>query len=269
LRIGLIGCGAIGSIIYRAFLDGTIRGELVALYDIYPEKCRRLVESSKDLKPVICSDLECLLEKKPDLVIEAASQDAVREYALKILENGSDLMVMSVGALLDEKLYGEIERVCREKGVRVYVPSGAIAGVDGFRAGSLSGVERVLLITRKNPRSISRESLEKLGVKGEITRETILFEGPAEEAVRRLPFNINVAATLRLATRAPVIVRFVADPSVDRNIHEIVFESKASRIHVRVENVPHPENPKTSYIAALSAIELLKRLTGSGVFIGT
>ncbi len=269
LRIGIIGCGAIGSVLFKAFEDKVVDAELVALYDVYPDKCRELVEKSSNVKPVICSEFECLIKSRPDLVVEAASQDAVREYVPRLVSNGVSVVVLSVGALIDEELRKTITEKCRETGARVYVPSGAIAGIDAITASSLEGIDRVILITHKNPRSISRESLEKLGFTHEIDRETVIFEGPAEEAVRRLPFNINVAATLKLASKAEVIVKFIADPSVDKNIHEIILESKATRLHVVVENTPHPRNPKTSFLAALSAIELLRRLTSEYIVIGT
>jgi len=269
LRIGIIGCGAIGSVLFKAFEDKVVDDELVALYDIYPDKCRELVEKSSNVKPVICSEFECLIRSKPDLVVEAASQEAVREYVPKLVSNGISVVVLSVGALIDEELRKTITEKCRETGARVYVPSGAIAGVDAITALSLEGIDRVILITRKNPRSISRESLEKLGFNQEIDRETIIFEGSAEEAVRRLPFNINVAATLKLASNAEVLVRFIADPSVDKNIHEIILESKTTKIHMVIENTPHPQNPKTSYLAALSAVKLLKKITSEALIVGT
>ncbi len=267
-RIGLIGCGAIGSVIARAIDDKTIDAELVAVYDVVIDKCRELVGRLSRVRPKICSVFEELLNIELDIVVEAASQEAVKQYVPKLLDKGVNVVVLSVGALLDNMLRRVIEEKSREKNVYVYIPSGAIAGVDAYKALSLVGVENVVLTTRKNPRSISRESLEKLGFKGEIREETTIYEGWAEEAVRVLPANINVAATLKLSTKAPVKVRFIADPSIDRNIHEIMVESRASRIYVRVENTPHPDNPKTSYLAALSAIQLLKQLTSTGIVVG-
>ncbi|MET1159494.1 MAG: aspartate dehydrogenase [Thermoprotei archaeon] len=268
-RIGIIGCGAIGSVIADAVDNGVINAELAGLYDIIVSKCRELAGKLVNSKPRVCDSIDCLLELKPDIVVEAASQEAVREYVPKILDHGIEVVVLSVGALLDENLLKTIEEKCREKKVNVYVPSGAIAGIDAIRALSSIGIKRVVLITRKNPRSISRDSLEKLGFSGEIKEPTVIYEGPAEEAVKKLPANINVAATLKLASKAPVIVRFIADPSVGRNIHEIIVESSASKLHFIVENTPHPQNPKTSYLAALSAVELLRRLTSKGIIIGS
>ncbi len=145
-------------------------------------------------------------------------------------------------------------------GGRVYAPTGAIAGLDAVRAMRHAGIDRVVLRTRKNPRS--------LGV--DVDRETLLFRGPAREAVKRYPFNVNVAAALALAAGVEPEVEIVADPRVDRNIHEVIVESSASRLTLRVENIPSPQNPKTSYLAALSCIELLRRIASpSWLEVGT
>ncbi len=225
-----------------------MRARVVALYDVVRERCERLTRFAPDA--LIAGSLEELLAAKPDIVVEAASQEAVRQYGPTVLERGLTLVVLSVGALLDEETLKRLEEAARRGGGRVYAPTGAIAGLDAVRAMRHAGIEKVTLRTRKNPRS--------LGV--EVDHETILYRGPAREAVKRYPFNVNVAAALALAAGVEPEVEIIADPAVDRNIHEIVVESKASRLTVRVENVPSPENPKTSYLAALSCIELLRRL---------
>jgi len=268
-KLGIIGCGAIGSVVAYAVDRGEVKAELAALYDIVVEKCLDLSNKLLASKPLVCKSLDCLLSAKPDLVVEAASQEAVREYVPGILEQGISVVVLSVGALLDRDLYDKLLGICRSKGSRIYIPTGAVAGIDAIKAASLSGVKRIVLTTRKSPKSISSESLRKLGFNEEIREPTVIYEGTAEEAVKALPFNINVAATLRIASRAPVVVRVIADPSVTRNVHEILVESEASNLRIVVENRPHPENPKTSYIAALSAVQLLKQILEPGINIGT
>lgn len=97
-----------------------------------------------------------------------------------------------------------------------------------------------------------------------------MYEGPAREAVRKFPANVNVAATLSLAGIGldKTKVKIVADPEVKNNIHEISVQGDFGELKTRVENVPSPQNPKTSYLAALSAIATLKKIT-DGVEIGT
>ena len=99
------------------------------------------------------------------------------------------------------------------------------------------------------------------GIKlSEIKKKTVLFEGSCREAVKAFPQNINVAASLAFAgvglekTR----VRVVVDPALKRNVHQIVVEGDFGRLETRTQNLPSPINPKTSYLAVLSAIATLK-----------
>ncbi len=271
-RLGIIGCGAIGTTLVKALVEGVIDAELVALMDMYPERCEGLADrlkSSGKGSPVITSSLNELLRAGPEVVVEAASQEAVKEYGPSILKSGSDLVVMSVGALLDNEVRESLLKAAEEGGSRIYVPTGAIAGLDAVKAARIAGIESVILRTRKPPKALAG----KLGREDilRIDKPVTLFRGPASEAVRKFPMNINVAAALTLAAGKEALVEIVADPGVDRNTHEIEVVSRASRIVVRVENVPSPMNPRTSYLAPLSAIELLREIVGgeSRLRVGT
>jgi aspartate dehydrogenase len=112
-----------------------------------------------------------------------------------------------------------------------------------------------VLRTRKPPAS--------LGVSRDLAAPVTLFRGSAQDAVRKFPANVNVAAALALASGVEPTVEVIADPKISRNIHEIVVESDAAKVRIVVENVPSPENPKTSYLAVLSAIDLLRRITST------
>lgn len=269
-KVVIIGCGAIGSTIAKAIDNGLIKAELVAVFDVIMDKCLDLSRNMKASKPIICTDLDCLLDCDPDIVVEAASQDAVKAYVPTILERGFDTVVLSVGALLDPQVISRVKEASLKGGSKLYIPSGAICGVDGLKALSLVGFNKVKLVSRKNPRSVDEKSLLNLGIRPQdIAEPTRVFSGPAEEAVVKLPFNINVAATLKLATRSNVDVEFIVDPRTERTVHEIEAESEASKIRIVVENIPHPKNPKTSYLAALSAICLIKSLIEERIVIGT
>jgi len=242
---------------------------VVGLYDIYPEKCRQLASALKRLKPAVVPTFDQLLKLSPDVVVEAASQQAVREYGVKILEAGCDLIVMSVGALMDKKLLEQLMEMARRTRRHIYIPSGAIAGLDAVYALSLNSIREVRLRTRKPPKSLSDAPyVREKGLKLDELREpTKIYEGPASEAVKHFPANVNVAAALSLAAKREAIVEIVADPTIDRNVHEIHVNSEASKITIVVENVPSPMNPRTSYLAALSAIALLKRLADERLWI--
>jgi len=266
LKVALIGCGTIGTILARAIDRGEAgEAELAWLYDLKPEKSVALSKKLR-LKPKIArSATEIFADKDTDLVIEAASQLAVKQYSLDVLKSNKDLMVMSVGALGDEKLLKRVKEEAGRTVRRVYVPSGAILGVDGIKAAALGGIERATLTTRKPPKALAYSPyVKKKGMKlAKLRKPLVVYEGPAREAVKAFPESVNVAATLSLVgigfnkTR----VRIIADPKLDRNVHEIRVQGKAGEFVIEARNVPSPDNPRTSYLAALSAIRALGNLT--------
>ena len=173
-------------------------------------------------------------------------QKAVKDYLYKILAENVDLIVMSVGALLDLNV----------KSSRVHLPSGAIGGLDAVASAALAGIDEVLLTSRKNPDALEMDNKV----------EKIVYEGTAEEAVRRFPREMNVAATLALTVRpAKVKVQVISDPEVRRNVHEIKIEWKHGSMFMKFANDPHPENPRTSALAAWSAIRLLREVLEKSV----
>ena len=270
---GLIGCGSIGSVIAKAIDDGEV-GDITlrTIYDIVREHAERLA-STLSRKPIIAETAEELLEdEKIQLVIEAASQDAVRQYAVKALSEGKDLMVMSTGALIDDELFREISRIAKERGRKVYVPSGAIVGLDNIKAAAVRPIEEVVLTTRKPPQSFEGAPLirKKQIDLSSLKKPILLFEGPAREAVKLFPRNVNVSASLSLAGIGPdrTKVRIIADPQVEDIIHEIHVKGEFGEIRTQTFNKPFPENPKTSYIAALSAIATLRKICGN-IIVGT
>jgi len=275
ISVGMVGCGAIGSEICKAIDTDEVNGyeldlgmELKVLIDNHPERIERLCKSLRkkpDITKSDSTDLDEILDEV-DLVIECASQAAVREFIIPALKSGKDVMILSVGALLcDPGLLEEIERISKDKGCKVYIPSGAVAGIDGLKSGAVGGIQSVELTTRKPPRGFEGNAyVQKQGIDlSSITKEKTLFVGSAKEAVTHFPENINVAASLSIAGigSGATKVKIIADPATKENVHEIEARGKFGELFVRVENVPSVTNPKTSYLAALSAIATLKRIS--------
>ncbi|HLF23092.1 MAG TPA: aspartate dehydrogenase, partial [Burkholderiales bacterium] len=180
-----------------------------------------------------------------------ASQEAVARYGPAVLEAGCNLLVLSVGAFADSALLTRIDDLARRRHANVYLPSGAIAGLDALKA-VRNSARTVTLTTAKPPAA--------LGVT--TTSRRVLFEGTAREAVAKFPRNVNVAASVSLAGIGPqrTTVRVVADPALTRNTHEVHAEGDFGTLTVRVESEPSETNPATSKLAYLSAIALLRQL---------
>ena len=239
-KVGIIGCGAIGSLIAEAVDKGIIEVDELILYDREPEKAERL-QKSLNAATIIVSNLNEMLKSHPAVIVEAASQEAAREYIGPIVGKNIELVVMSVGALLD----------CKLKSSRIHTSSGAIGGLDAISSAALAGVDEVVLITRKHPKTLDMNN----------QKEKVVYEGSAQEAVRRFPREMNVAATLALTVPPDkLLVRVVSDPKTSRNTHEIWVKWAHGDMSFKFENDPHPDNPKTSALAAWSAIKLLKDL---------
>lgn len=250
-----MGCGALGT----AIAKGLVRMPDVrlAVHDLDLRKARELGQLTGASVP---DQLDHGVQEA-QLVIEAASQEALKQLAPRVLGRGIPLVALSVGALADEAFLAECTRLAKERGARLHVPSGALGSLDVIRAAAEAGLDEVTLVTAKPP--------EGFGLSG-LKEPRVLYEGPAREAVQKFPKNVNVAAALSLAgigferTR----VRIVADPALTANTHTVVAKGAFGELTCRVENQPSPENPASSYLASLAVLALVRRLL-SPVTIGT
>jgi len=267
----LLGCGAIGTQIALAIDSGKIPATLTHVYDNSKDASASLVEKLKN-KPIIVENSHLLSSNPIDIIVEAASQDAVKDVALSVLQNKCDLMIMSVGALLDESIYDILSDACRDFKKTIYLPSGAIAGLDGIKS-LKDELESLSLTTTKHPRSLKgAKFFENSQINlDEINSITTIFEGTAKEAVSLFPANINVAALLSLTGigSEKTNVKIVADPNTDKNTHHIEAAGTFGKMTFTIENFPDVNNPKTSRLAILSAIETLRKYCSNDIQIGT
>jgi aspartate dehydrogenase len=261
MRLGLIGCGSIGSAVVKAIASGCLPGiELAGIAGLAGSEA-----ATRVAKTVTCpffADVPSLLSINPDLVLETASADAVRSFATDILESGADLMIVSVGALADADFFDRLIEQAKRKSRRLYVPSGAIGGLDIIKAASFGGLEECRLTTTKPPQALSGAPyVRQQGIDLEAIREpTVIFEGTARQAVGCFPQNVNVAATISLAGLGldRTTVRIIADPTATRNVHEVFVRGNFGEATVRLVNQPSLDNPKSSYLASLSVIATLQ-----------
>lgn len=247
MKFGIIGCGAIGTDVAIA-ADKLEEIERIFLYDIDRGSAEKL---SGKVKKSEIRNVEDFLDDV-DVVFEAASQKAVNDYAEKVLRSGKDIIIMSIGSLLDDNFRLKLENIAREKKCKIYLPSGAVCGIDGILSASVEKIYEVTLVTTKPPKALGTRN----------GKREVIFEGSARDAVKKFPKNINVAANLSIAgigfddTRVEIVV----DPVATRNSHKILAHGKFGRLRAEVENMPNPNNPGSSYMASLSAIATLKRI---------
>ena len=259
MKIGIIGVGSIGRTIIEQAAGGGIPCEISAVYDIAREGFDSLSENIRgNLK--FCENFDQFLSSDMDVVIEAASQKAVEMYAQDVLNSGKSIMIMSAGALSDDLLFKSLNESAQRNNVKVYIPSGAVGGIDAMKSAKEGGIDEVELVTRKPPSSLGMD----------VSEQVVLYEGFAGDAVKKFPKNVNVVATISIAgvgfdrTR----IKIIADPKIDKNTHEIRVKGKFGEFTSIVRNIPSPDNPKTSYLASLSAIATLRAIV-ENVDVGT
>ncbi|MDR1731284.1 MAG: aspartate dehydrogenase [Synergistaceae bacterium] len=266
IKLGLIGCGTIGSYLVKQITEKPeLNLEIKAICGRSSTSRGRELAGSKGI--FWTTDIEELAAQKPDVVVEAASHEALASSGAFCLERGIDLVPASVGALVDNHLLEKLKNAAQKGGAVFYIPSGGIGGMDALQAACIAGVDKVTMTTRKMPRAWKNiPYVERLNVDLTNLKEPcLLYEGPARDCVKEFPQNINIAAVLSLSgigfdrTR----VRILADPSVTLNTHEIAWEGASGKGRIILENVADPENPKTTYLAALSILTVLKRIKAS------
>ena len=185
-----------------------------------------------------------------DVVVEAAGHEALAHYGVAALKQGSDLVVVSIGALAHHDLWDALRAAATRS--KIILPAGAVVGIDALAAARQGGLSEVSYEARKPPASLSHTL--------PTDRETVVFEGNAREAALTFPKNANVAATIALAgvgfddTR----VRIVADPTVTENIHELKVRGAFGAFTASVAGRPLPSNPKTSSLAAMSLLRCIQ-----------
>ena len=275
VKIGLIGCGSMGSELARAVKRGDAgTAEIIGIFDECAPSRNALAKElgEGDGTTPVEADTVTDLVALPglDLIVECASQVAVVAHAETVLGAGKSMLVMSSGALTSPEFMRTISEAASKSGASIYVPSGAVGGIDTLRAAK-SLLEEVTIVSTKPPIALSGAPGFADWEDVEISEPTVIFEGTAAEAVGLFPANVNVAATVSLAGIGPdaTKVKVVADPDSPGNVHEINAVSRAGKFSFRFENVPHETNPKTSFLAVLAAIETLRSISDPGLRIGT
>jgi len=261
LKVGILGVGTIGKILATAIDQKQIDAQLVAIADQDCERAKTIASQLTN-RPAVVSVEEML--DRSELAVEAASQAALATFIPAALARARDVLIMSVGGLLG---HDDWFREAAQKNCRIYVPSGAIASLDGIKSAGVGRLNSAMLTSRKPVAALkgTKYVVDKNLPVETFKEETVIFEGSAEEAARAFPTTSNVAASLRLAVNPaiPVCVRVVAVPGGQKNVHEIRVQGEFGCLTTTIENVPAKENPRTSQLAAFSAVATLANLTRS------
>jgi aspartate dehydrogenase len=261
-RLALVGCGAIGSLVAELLEKKKSSFKVTALFDARSEAAIRLSRKLKS-KPVVCHKLFEVFSKC-DWVLEAASVKAALPTAEASLKKRKPLVMMSTGSfLLNEKRLTQLAQKHRTK---IYIPSGALCGIDGLKAArQIGSIKKLTITSTKPPKGFEGAPGLTANQKRALANSKsafYLYEGDVWGAIERFPANVNVAATTAIASREPgkLRVRVVADPKAKLNQHEIHVEGDFGELTAVTRNKPSAMNPKTSALAIQAALALFERL---------
>ena len=249
MRVGLIGLGAIGGGLLR-YLRSEDGFDLVGALVRDPHKPRPAASGL----PLVTT-VEDLLARRPEVVVEMGGHAALACHGPAVLRAGVDLLIVSVGALAEPAVETAILDAARAGTSQARIASGAIGALDAIAAAAVGGLERVTHTTRKPARTLlTPEEARQLDGPREI------FRGSARQGALLFPESVNVAAAVSLAglglDRTEVCV--IADPSVQRNQHEVVAEGTFGRLRFEIQNIPTDENPRTGRLVAMSLAHALR-----------
>ena len=258
MQIGIIGTGAIGGYVRDELKR---RGFAVRALLVLPEDVEKTAGEFPDCE---CVSSSADLPDDIDHMIDCGGHSALKIHGPEILRCGFDLTTVSVGALADAELYSELDQAAAAGNAKLYIVSGAIGALDCLRAARIGNLQSVTYTGRKPPKAWKGSPAEdKLDLENLAGDAQVHFEGTARVAATQYPENANVAAAVALAGAGfdDTQVRLIADPNVDRNIHEVVATGDFGRFSFEIRGNAVPGNPKSSAIAAMSVVSRLEQHT--------
>ena len=258
-RVALIGFGAIADEFMRC-LDAAGEADRVVCALETPAQLAAARARAGGRFPVT-DRIDELLVAAPGLVIECAGQGALKAHAARVLAAGLHCIAASSGAFADADFVAQLARTPGAAGARLWIPSGAIAGVDGLLAARTAGIDAVTYTSGKPPHAWDGTPAQAL-LQGEArTRRVEFFAGSAREAARDYPQNANVGATIALASLGldRTHVKLVSDPALAGPLGAIDASGAFGVFHFDILAYASPTNPKTSAITAHSIALALRQ----------
>ena len=132
MKIAVIGFGAIGRFIIER-LNAEPSVEVSAVFSLPRPELSSV--------PVV-DNIEALLATRPELVVECAGHEGLRDFGEAVIRHGTNLLVVSVGALADVALETALRNAAANGGGRLLIPGGALGGIDAVSAAREAGLIR-------------------------------------------------------------------------------------------------------------------------------
>lgn len=261
--LGIIGCGNLAQLVAKSIVNGILTDyNLIGAYSRNSDNTQAVADIVNKGVPngncKVCSSTDELIEMRPDYIVESASPEAFKDFALKALSNGISIVALSIGGLADEEFYKKVEDTARENKTKVHLVSGAIGGFDVLRTASMMYPSTVTFETEKSPNSLKNSSVYTDSLQ---TEEKMVFEGNAVEAIALFPRQVNVAVAASLASVGPknTKVSITSKPNYVGDNHRITLKNEEINAVIDIYS-------KTPKIAGWSVVNTLRNLASPIVF---
>ncbi len=245
----------------KAYSDGLLENyKLVAAYSKEKEDTEALVKGSE---AKALSSMDEVISLRPDYIIETASIALLKDFAIKALENGINIIPLSIGAFADKEFKDRAMETAEKNGAKIYIPSGAVGGFDVLKTLALIAEVnnwdiKAGIHTHKGADSLKNTSLyaDRL-----TDNEESVFSGSTKDAIALLPTKVNVAVASALATVGPdkAQAEITSVPSFIGDDHCITIETEGLKAVVDIYSA-------NSDIAAWSVVALLRNLASAMEF---
>jgi len=260
-RFVMAGFGNVGGQIARvvqAEEDGRLEIAAIAARDL--EKARAKAEALGLDVPIITA-AEAL--EHADIVVEASTYEGFRDVVEPALLAGGHVIAVSVGALAVNL---DLIDLAEQHGATLQIAGGTLPGLDILRAASEGEIEEVRLFSSILPRSLLHEAYiadNGIDLARAETEPVHVFTGSARDAARHFPRHFNVAVSLSLAGIGleRTNVQIHADGRLPGARHRIIIKGDAVALDMTSQNLPSPENNRTSRIVAPSILAALRALS--------
>lgn len=251
--IGIIGYGAIAR-----YVAAALASEGSAITTVLARPGREDVASAAlGVEAVI--DAETMAERA-GIVIDCAGHAGLVAHGPALLRAGSDVITLSLGVLADVEVYQALHRASVAGNSTLRVASGAIGALDALSAAAIGGLSHVRYTGTKPPGGWAGSPAEETLDLTALTQATSHFTGTARQAALDYPKNANVAAAVALAGLGfdATEVQLIADPDATQNRHRIEAEGAFGHMDFTISGNALPDNPKSSALAAMSALRSLR-----------
>jgi predicted dinucleotide-utilizing enzyme len=256
-RIGLIGFGYIGSYVYKEIQSRSELGlEIAFVHDLAPG---RLAGVPDDL---VLYDIKAFASLRPDLVVEMAHPSVTQACGEMFLRE-TDYMPLSVTALGDDALRERLLETARSRGTGLFISHGATVGLENIYEGRELW-EQVTVVMKKSPKSLDFTAAPQFRP-AELTKPTVLYDGPTRGVCPLFPRNVNSHATVALAgigfdrTRSVL----VADPALHVSVIEISAQGQGVSMKIERSNPLKGVSGVFTLNSTLAAISRAKGATAT------